>query len=149
MAEQRYLLAAGRLLRREERSASDRIEAEQLKEIGRHVRSADLLQVIPYSQCEARAPEERQTRKDLVLRSPVAKIGVTDALRYRSFCFIKVSHQHQLFRRAIWQWLEQHRVHHAENRSVRADAQRQRENSNQREAGFLHQHSRAIAQVLP
>src|SRR5215813_6478718 len=43
---------------------------------------------------------------------------------------------------------KQNGVDDAENRRVRADAERQRDDRYSRESGFLHQHSRAVAQVL-
>ncbi len=42
---------------------------------------------------------------------------------------------------------QQHRVNQTEDSAVGADPQRQRDDGNQREAGLLHQHSRAVAQV--
>src|SRR5262249_17626335 len=44
---------------------------------------------------------------------------------------------------------QEHGIDDGEDRSVRADTQSQRENSNQSEARLLHQHSRAVAQILP
>jgi hypothetical protein len=48
----------------------------------------------------------------------------------------------------IGQRLEQNALDNAENGRGRADAERQRENGNQAEAGFLQKHSRDIAQVM-
>src|SRR5262249_48822271 len=42
-----------------------------------------------------------------------------------------------------------HRIDYREDRSVCADAKRQRDDSDQREARFLRQHTGAVAQVLP
>jgi len=55
--------------------------------------------------------------------------------------------------KAIWlvirQRPEQRGVDDAENRSVRADSERQRQRGDQREAGMFQQHSRSVSQVLP
>jgi hypothetical protein len=45
--------------------------------------------------------------------------------------------------------IEAHSIDDAENLSVRADPERQRDHNNQGEPGILQQHSRAEAQVLP
>jgi hypothetical protein len=43
---------------------------------------------------------------------------------------------------------QQYRIHDAKDRSVHPDPQRQRQHGDKGEAGMLHQHSRAVAQVL-
>ena len=48
-----------------------------------------------------------------------------------------------------WQRLEQHGIHQTEDRRIHAGAERQRNDGYQREARFLQQHARAVAQVLP
>src|SRR4030095_14899165 len=45
--------------------------------------------------------------------------------------------------------MENQRLYRAEDRSVRADAESQRGARNQRQAGALQKHPRAVAQVLP
>ena len=47
------------------------------------------------------------------------------------------------------QRLQQHAVHHAEDRRIGADPQREREGGQRREAGLLPQHARGVAQILP
>src|SRR5215510_14623684 len=44
---------------------------------------------------------------------------------------------------------QEHGIDHAEDCSVRANAERQREDGNQSKAGALPQHSRCVMQVLP
>src|SRR5262249_3734743 len=56
---------------------------------------------------------------------------------------------HEPIRFLVRQRVKQSGVHDAEEGRVRAKAERQRDDGNQREAGVLEQHSRAIAQVLP
>src|SRR5215510_2502067 len=46
-------------------------------------------------------------------------------------------------------WAQQERVNDAEDRAVRADAERERNHRHQGEAGILYKHPRAMAQVLP
>src|SRR6266545_2319205 len=52
-------------------------------------------------------------------------------------------------RLTVWGLAQQHTVDDAENRAVRADAQAERDDGNQREAGIFEYHSRAVTQVLP
>ena len=47
-----------------------------------------------------------------------------------------------------WQRLQQHAVHHAEDRSIGADPQREGDGRHSCEARLLPQHARGIAQVL-
>src|SRR5207248_5639462 len=65
----------------------------------------------------------------------------------RAVCAEIPDHRH-LFSVRIWQRLEQNRIHRTEDSSAGADAERQREDGNQSEAGLLQQHSYAITQVL-
>src|SRR5262249_8096719 len=51
--------------------------------------------------------------------------------------------------RHAWQRANDEGAHQIEDGAIRANAQRQRDHGNQREARILHQHSRAVAQVLP
>ena len=44
---------------------------------------------------------------------------------------------------------EQQRIDHAEDGAVGADAERERDDGDQREAGILQQRAQAVAQVLP
>ncbi len=46
------------------------------------------------------------------------------------------------------QRLQQDGIDHAEDRSVRANAQRQRQHRHRREAGILRQHAQTVLQVL-
>src|SRR5262245_2343607 len=48
----------------------------------------------------------------------------------------------------VRKWIEEHYIDDAEERRVRADAERQRDDGNQGEPGFLHQHPDAVMQVL-
>jgi len=98
------------------------------------------------SEIEPDVFKEREVRKPGTLRAPVFESTTGDRIR------LTVGHRfpnsHELFGIGIRQRLNQHRIDHAENRSVGSNAQRQRDHGNQGEARFLDQHSRAVAQVL-
>src|SRR5262245_39806320 len=48
----------------------------------------------------------------------------------------------------VRKWVEEHYIDDAEERRVRADAERQRDDGDQAKPGFLHQHADAVMQVL-
>src|SRR2546421_8549747 len=54
----------------------------------------------------------------------------------------------ELLRMNIGQRLQKHAIDDAEDRGVRADAQRERHNGHQGKAGIFTQHARGVAQVL-
>ena len=56
--------------------------------------------------------------------------------------------QHEPLGVDVRQRPQQDRVHHAENRRARADAERDRRDSDRREAGILPQHSGGVAEIL-
>src|SRR5262249_25683296 len=58
-------------------------------------------------------------------------------------------HPDQPLRIVEWHGIKQHRIHDAENRVVRADAERQREDGDQRHDRMLEQHPQRVAQILP
>jgi len=63
--------------------------------------------------------------------------------------FLRAVEKHQPLRFMVRQRADEHRIHDAENCGVRANTERQRNNHDNRDAGVLQQHSRAVTQVLP
>ena len=70
--------------------------------------------------------------------------GDADALGLR----VGFAQPHQPFRGGVWQGTQQDRVHHAEDGGVRADAQSQGQNHDQRKTGRPADAAQAVAEVL-
>src|SRR5262245_18641349 len=85
----------------------------------------------------------------LALFAPIVEIARRDrAVVEAAFIFATFPDHHQpLLIREI-ERAQNQRVRNAEDRGVRCDTRRQREDGNQREAGIFHQHSHAVTQVL-
>jgi hypothetical protein len=61
---------------------------------------------------------------------------------------IALPHHHQTLRLAVVQRLHQNRAHETEDRRVRADAERKREDGDESENGILPEHPRAVTHIL-
>jgi hypothetical protein len=61
---------------------------------------------------------------------------------------VAIEHQRQRARIVIAQGVQQQRVHQAEHRAVRPDAEGQRQNHGQRDSGGSQQNSEAKSQIL-
>src|SRR5579863_7131953 len=80
--------------------------------------------------------------------TPIDVLKGFDCVAHAASAIINGKRHHTLGFR-IWEGAQKDGVHDAENRGVRADAQRQRENRNETEARALRQHSNAEAKILP
>src|SRR5215468_213245 len=90
-----------------------------------------------------------QTGEAPRLRAPGQEIGVRDPNIGDALSQVALPELRQAVGFPVRKRAQDERIHHAEERSVQADAERQRDYGNQRKAGPLHQHARAVAQVLP
>jgi hypothetical protein len=97
------------------------------------------------AQIERRFGVGREARQRIVV---ITVIGVK-RLREARAVFSSPDNPHEPLRFRHGQQSDHYFVHDAENRCVRANAERQRDDGYQREAGLFQQHSRAVAQVLP
>src|SRR5262249_16485296 len=110
---------------------------------------ADIFGLAPIRQIEvrpSRIPGDSFKRLSMIAQEdelrPVERAGGVAAAE-------NAPNLNQPFRFAIRHSAHQHPVDNRKYRRVRPDSERQRENSDQSKAGFLQQHSRAVAQVLP
>src|SRR5262245_1015296 len=83
------------------------------------------------------------------LRAPRQEIGVRDWSFGDALAQVTLPELRQAVGFLVRKRAQDDRIHHAEKRRVQADAERQRNYGYQRKAGPLHQHSRAVTQVLP
>src|SRR5262245_2512739 len=146
VADDRHFVLARSLLVHGEHSPKQRLRSQQGEEIGRHLNASHPLRITPFGEiCEA-WPDRSDLFERFRISSPFWQI---DRGRRQ---FVKAQIERRMIRpqhhNPVWivkgQRLEQHRVDDAENRRVRADSERQREDGDQREAGSFQQHSRAM-----
>ena len=130
---------------------------QRIELAGLHLVAANRVGLLPHERSlhvNGRSPrlgiERRQPAEDLIAVAIVFVIGVRDdndliarPLRHT------VQHDQPIARRHAGQRLKNDGLEPGEDRGVRADAQRERDDGDQCEAGLLQQHSRAEAQVLP
>ncbi len=125
-----------------------RIDAEQREEIRIHPCADHPLRLFIAGDVVITRAVSREMREALIALLPFAVIGHRGAYISRAARHIHRQQPRQLFRFRIWQRTQQHGIDDAEDRRVRADAQRQREDGNQGESGILQQHSRAVTKIL-
>src|SRR5215510_15299880 len=92
--------------------------------------------------------EGGQLLKRLALRPPIGEVWIRNIYIVAPLLRIGFVKDDQPLRLFIRQRAQQRGVDDAEDCRVRADAERESDDRNPREAGFLQQQSRAIAQVL-
>src|SRR5258706_9003893 len=85
----------------------------------------------------------------MILISPIGKVRVRSCAALRSSRAVSLPNDHQLVRIRERQRLEKDGVNDTEDGSVRADAQSERNRSDDAEAGRLEQKAYSIADVLP
>src|SRR5262249_38537184 len=152
VAQQRNRVRARHALFFRRESATDHcLHAEQRQVAGRHHLQLQTLRRVVRGPVGGGVIEAWDSGEALVLVAQTLEARVRPDRRqhplHRVGPFTK--HFHQPLRLPVWQRTQQQRIDDAENRGVRANAQRQRQDRNRREAEILQQHSRAVAQVLP
>src|ERR1700733_7018724 len=87
--------------------------------------------------------------KNTVLRSQFFEVQPRPACFLNPVSRFRLRHEHQLLGMWIGKRLQQHRIDDAEDRSVRADTQRERENGHRGKSGTLAQHAQSKSHILP
>src|SRR5262245_63953365 len=149
VTEERHTRGFGPVLFRREGPPQLRRQAKCRKHVGRNQKTFQFLRfAFPPPQIETASPKSNQMFESLRLRLPFevtlyasAHDGVTTFL---SFC-----HPEQPLRLVVRHGIEQHCIDDAEDRRVRPNTERQRDDGNQREDRMLEQHSQRVAYILP
>jgi hypothetical protein len=128
-----------------EGAADKRRRPENVEELGADHRRADVRGLPRLGQDGVPAHEHSHSIEDVALRLPIEKIGVRDpaSLLVRA----KRDEPDQPLRVVKRQWSEQHRVHNAEERRRRADAQAERERRSERKARRFAQDAHGIEEI--
>ena len=125
--------------------------AEHAEEVGRDAGSGNALRLTRAGTIQADIFKCGDAVEDMLLAHPFLEIDVGSRNALADNCAeggILLPHHHQLVRIAERQLSQQHRVHHAENRSVGADAECQHENHHGVEGRRLANQSQTKAEML-
>src|SRR5208282_510691 len=137
------------ILFRRKNAAQQGLRFENVKPLGGNLRAAQPFGSRPAGVVEVDRILHRRGREDSVILPQQTEIRrrYHDALKVQLF----VAHadgDHALGMSNA-RWMQQKTIHHAEDRGVRADTQRQRQNSDGGESWRLPQHAHSVAHVLP
>ena len=145
VTQQHHRGPAGRVFLRAKCSPHHRVDAQQRKQSRRRVTRIQPLRIARAGQRDRRAARPLHRLKRLALRPPVHIIFIGSGdRRVRRF----FSDNHQPGWIVKTQRPQQNRIHHRENRRVRANPQRQSDHRDQREPRILPHHPRGISQIV-
>src|SRR5262245_40245196 len=123
--------------------------AEYIEKAGGGDLRWNLFRLAVAGQVDGCVPESRHILEDAVLLLPVEEVPHVDHILTAWIRAPSFPHHHQPVGVGVRQGLQQHGMHYAEDRRIRADAERQRDHGHDRERRLLEQRTRALAQVLP
>src|SRR5262249_33344009 len=124
------------------------LDAERLEKIGGPARALNPLWRAAPGQSEPAAAISRH-RLERLIPPPVQKIRIRRFAPRELFLRRHLPQMHQTIWLAVRQSTQQRGVDHGKDGGVGADAHRECDDGDQREAGILQQRPRAITQVLP
>ena len=131
----------------DKRSTEGSIGSEYRENIGGGILSRYLLRFTIVREVESAIEEHRHIGKYLVLLFPVCEITEIDHVLIGSAALSLLPHHHDLFGIGIGKRAQQDCVDDTKDRSVGADAEREREESNKRHHRALQKHPRAKPNV--
>ena len=146
MADEDDRLAAGPIFGGRKIPSDERLDAQRWQERHGRVEADHLFRVAAPGQRERIERGQRQVAEHLLplLHLEKARIGKADAVEV--LLQVGRAQSDQAVRLRIRQRPEEHRIHHAEQRHVGADAEREAEDGNEREARRLDQLTDGVAQ---
>src|SRR6185436_1890520 len=141
-----YGFVPGLFVLRNEEASVLRCDPEDVEEVGRRLREIDPFRVVRQSEISRRRLDSGEMLEDSILRAPVKEVGGghLDQLAGR----IEFLDCDDAFRCFVWQAAQQDTVDDAEDCSAGANAQRERDYYDCREARMLQQPSQPVANVL-
>ena len=141
--------AAGRIFFGQERAAEDRRDAEQRKQVGRGYRAAQQLRFAIAGQRQVEVVVGGEAIERSALLAQVIEVAKRKLRERGAVLRGLLADRHDAIRGVERQRLEQHGVDDAEDRCVRADAEREREHTDGAVGAFLPQHACAVQDVSP
>src|SRR5215813_223322 len=142
MTEKRHRRGFGPIILRREGPPQLRRQAQRRKHVGRDLKTFKSLRFASACQLATASVISDKLFENLRLRLPEK---VTLSVSASGATVLSFRNPEEPLRLIVGYGIEQHRIHDAENRRVRADAERQREDGNQCNKGMLEQHSRRVA----
>jgi hypothetical protein len=149
MTDHQHRRRIGRIVVRSEHTTQHRLDAEHVEELGRdhaglHARGFATTEQIERHLVVLDDGVERRRLRPVVLDLLDRHTGVGDADSRRL-----LAHLDEPIAVRVWQRPQQHGMHHAEDRRVRADAEGECEQNDRRVAGILRERACGVAPVLP
>src|SRR5262245_50512724 len=147
--EHDHLIAPLLIFARQKCAPERRLYAERVEKAGGDAVTAESFRLMRSRQIEGAPDNGDEPLEALILFTPVVEIAERDravvvaALRGTPF----IDH-HQPLLMLKTERAQNQRISDTENRRVRRDPRRQRDDSDKSEARLLHQHSQAVTQVL-
>ena len=151
VGQHRHVLVAWLVLAGKEGASQHRFHAQDGKEGGRDGGGARVFRFTVAGQVHAFAGKDGHVFENAVLLFPVDIVGHRDGKPGdpgKSLGRRNMPDMHQPSRIAKCHGPQKHRIHHAENRGIRANAQRQHQHGHKGESRALAQNTRTKFQVL-
>ncbi len=139
VADNQHRVGAERIVGGREGAAENRRDAEHVEEIMGHDADVHAIRFAALEQIEVHLVILDERVEGVRLRAVVVQLLNRDADRRAAGERRRFAHEHEAIAVRIRQRLQQNAVDEAEDRSVRADAERQREHGEQREPAILQQ----------
>jgi hypothetical protein len=130
---------------RRQNAAQHRLDAEQGEKCGRHNSAFNPLRLGGAGHVVCPTGVNGDLFEDLILVTPISKIRIRSVHLVVTELDVRLPHLKEFVRLPERQWPQHQRVDHAEDRRIRPNAEGQRDDGDQRKAGPLPQHSRAVA----
>jgi hypothetical protein len=137
----------GLLVRWKKRAAKDGGYTEKRKQTGRGHRAADALGTVAVGKIEALAAGGGQVRENVVLPHPIEVVRGRGSAAGCASAARRLGQRHDFFGLRIRQRMEKHAVDHAEDGRGAGDAEGERDERREGEAGILQQHSNPVAKI--
>ena len=142
--------STGLLIRVSKTAAPHWPDAKHVEKFAAYRESRDALRFLFVDECQSAISILRHSRETAVLFAEIEEVRVTHRLqlgRRRRAVKIDSADGNELVRRRKRERFQEDRVDHAEDRGVRADPERERENGDDGEAGVLDQLAQSVANV--
>src|SRR5262245_59140437 len=149
--EHDHLIAPRLIFARQKYAPERRPYAERIEKVGGDAVTAESFRLMRSRQIEGAPDNGDEPLEALILFTAVVENAERDravVVAVAALVGTPVIDHHQPLLMLKTERAQNQRIRDAEDRRVRRDPRRQRDDGNQREARLLHQHSRAVTQVL-
>ena len=147
VSQDQHGVRSSRVVRLDERTANERLDPEDVEEIGRDDAGCDAIGLATPQQIEVHLMELDEAVEARQLLAIIVKLldGHADVLLVGERR--RMSNQHETIAVVVWQRLEQDAIEHAEDRGVRANPETEREHGEHGEPAVLQERLDPVADV--